>query len=162
MKAGRWNWMLAAALLAVGSAAQAQEPLVVRVSNVTMASDTTRSARPAVAALPNDTLAYELTFTNTQGRELLNVVFTNPIPQGLVLLRGTVRTSAAASVAYSIDGGATYSEQPMVTVTENGRTVRRPADPSSYTHIRWTVTGGVAPNAGVTAEYAVRVGIRPL
>lgn len=162
MKAGRWSWVLAVVLLAAGSAVQAQEPLVVSVANVTMAADSVRSARPSAEALPNDTLEYELTFTNTQGRELRNVVFTNPIPQGLVLLSGSVRTSAAASVAYSIDGGATYSEQPMVTVTEGGRTVRRPADPSSYTHIRWTVMEGVAPNAGVTAEYAVRVGIRPL
>jgi uncharacterized repeat protein (TIGR01451 family) len=143
-------------------AGQQAEPLVVAVENLTAAADSARAQRASGEALPNDVLRYTLTFTNPEGRELRNVVFTNPIPGGLVLVAGSVNTSAPASVAYSIDGGATYAEQPIVTVTENGRTVRRPADPSSYTHIRWTVTADVAPNARVTAEYQVRVGVRPL
>lgn len=143
------------------AAAQQPEALTVSYENLTLARDSVRVKQGAGSvALPNDTLRYLVTFANTQGRELRNVVFTNPVPQGVVLLGGSVSASAPAKIEYSIDGGASYSVQPVVTVTENGRQVRRPATPAQYTHIRWTVTGGVAPSARVVARYDVRVGAR--
>jgi uncharacterized repeat protein (TIGR01451 family) len=159
---GRWLTGAALLLAVWAPAAQGQQgPLSVRYENVTQMRDSVRSQQQTSSeALPGDTLRYVLTFTNAQGRELRNVVFTNPIPAGLTLLAGTVMTSAPSSIAYSIDGGVTYSEEPMVTVTEGGREVRRPATAASYTHIRWTVAAAVAPNAGVTAEYQVQVSNR--
>lgn len=155
---GRWLTVVVLLLAVWAPGAQGQqEPLSVRYENLTLIRDSVRSQGNRREALPGDTLRYLLTFTNSQGRDLRNVVFTNPIPAGLMLLGGTVMTSAPASIAYSIDGGVTYSEEPMVTVTEDGREVRRPATAASYTHIRWTVAAAVAPNAGVTAEYQVQV-----
>jgi len=140
------------------SAQEARNPLTVSYQNLTLMRDTARAKKQAATVVaPNDTLRYTLKFTNTQSRAVTNIVFTNPIPGGLYLVPGTVTSPPSARVEYSIDGGLTYEAQPMVTVTENGRTVRRPATPESYTNIRWTITDSIAPNATVTARYDARV-----
>jgi uncharacterized repeat protein (TIGR01451 family) len=152
--------LVAAVLLMTGSSVQAQQansPLKVSFTNITLQHDSARAKGGSTTALPDDTLRYVLAFTNTQERALRDVVFTNPIPAGLVLVSGSVKSTASTKVEYSIDGGHGYSEQPMVLVEENGRKIRRPATPDSYTHIRWTITGSIAPGATVTAQYDTRV-----
>lgn len=146
---------------AVGvQAQQAKSPLKVSFTNMTLKHDSARARQGAAAVGGNDTLRYELTFTNAEKRALSNVVFNNPIPKGLQLVGGTVTTSAGAKVEYSIDGGMEYSARPMMTVLENGRTVQRIAPTMLYTHIRWTVTDSVAPGATVTARFDAAVGVR--
>lgn len=138
----------------------ASNPLTVAVQNLSASRDSARARVEAPAAQPGDTLRYVLTFTNRETRPLRNVVFDNPIPAGVSLLGSSARMGGAGRVEYSIDGGRQYSAQPMVLVEENGQQVRRAATPESYTHIRWTLTGTVAPGASVTAQYDVRVGGR--
>jgi uncharacterized repeat protein (TIGR01451 family) len=129
--------------------------------NLTLAHDSARArTRKNGDALNNDTLRYEVKFKNPTQVTLRNVVFENPLPSNLMLIGGTATTSAPARIEYSIDNGKTFSTQPMVRETINGRAVERPAAPERYTHIRWTVTGDVAPNATVTAQYDARVGVR--
>lgn len=148
-------------LLASAGVVRAQEaanPLTVSYQNLTLMRDTARAKKQAATVVaPNDTLRYTLKFTNTQSRAVTNVVFTNPIPGGLHLVPGTIVSPVSARVEYSIDGGLTYAAQPMVSVTENGRTIQRPATPESYTNIRWTITDSIAPSASVTARYDARV-----
>jgi uncharacterized repeat protein (TIGR01451 family) len=147
---------------AVRPAGQEASPFTMRQENLTLAKDSVRlrSARPT-DALPNDTLRFFLAFRNTQDREVRNVAIDNPLPVGLVFLGGSVVASGAARVEYSIDNGVTYSAQPMVKVVVDGQEVERPADPASYTHIRWTILEGVAPGAAVNARFDARVGLRP-
>ncbi len=61
------------------------------------------------------------------------------------------------SISYSIDGGQTYTAQPMIEVEVNGERVTRPAPPELYTHIRWLVSGWVQPGARVTAEFRAQL-----
>jgi len=151
-------FMLPAALLAQQSAPS--NPLTVSFTNLTLAKDSARArTQPATSVLPGDTLRYSLTFANRESRALSNVVFNNPIPAGVVVLPAPA--PAGLRVEYAIDGGFNFSPRPMVTVEENGRQVSRPAEPQSYTHIRWTVTGSIAPGASVTAQYDARVTGRP-
>jgi uncharacterized repeat protein (TIGR01451 family) len=159
MASAALTW-IALAAIALPARAQLQRPSPMRMSvqNLTAVRDSAR--RNKSAALPGDTLRYQITFANSQPRALLRVVFNNPIPKGLTLIPGTVSLSVPGKVDYSIDGGVTYVDQPVVTVTQNGQRLQRPAPPELYTNIRWSVAGSVPPNGSATARYEVRVAAR--
>ena len=108
---------------------------------------------------PGDVVEYRLVFTNITGRPVNNIQFTDPLPEGMHYLKGTAGAGREdVDVEFSLDGGTSYSEQPMVEVVVDGRTEQRPASPEDYTHIRWTVHGEVQPDARVTAAFQVRYG----
>ena len=106
-----------------------------------------------------DVVEYRLVFTNITGRPVDNIQFTDPLPEGMHYLQGTAGADREdVDVEFSLDGGTSYSEQPMVEVVVDGRTELRPASPEDYTNIRWTVHGEVQPDARVTAAFQVRFG----
>jgi uncharacterized repeat protein (TIGR01451 family) len=119
-----------------------------------------------VPMMPGDTLRYRLTFTNVRHDSVHNVQFNDPLPNGLLYVPGSAHADRAdIDVAFSIDGGKTYSPQPMVDELIDGRTVRKPAPASRYTHVRWTLRGWVQPLAQVTAEFNAHLtsdgGVKP-
>ena len=106
-----------------------------------------------------DVVEYRLVFTNITGRPINNIQFTDPLPEGMHYLQGTaVADRENVDVEFSLDGGTSYSELPMVEVVVDGRTELRPASPEVYTDIRWTVHGEVQPGARVVAAFQVRYG----
>ena len=106
-----------------------------------------------------DVVEYRLVFTNITGRPVDNIQFTDPLPEGMHYLQGTAGADREdVEVEFSLDGGTSYSEQPMVEVVVDGRTELRPATPEAYTNIRWTVHGEVQPDASVAAAFQVRYG----
>jgi len=107
---------------------------------------------------PGDVIEYQLSFTNTNPGPVRDVVFDDPIPPGLVYVVGSAGAEREGVVVeFSIDGGDTYDPSPEIEVEEGGRTVRRPAPPEQYTHIRWTVQGTVAAGVEVRALFRARV-----
>jgi uncharacterized repeat protein (TIGR01451 family) len=153
--------LLALALTAIGPAA-AQNPqveaLVVTAQNL-MAGDERHQAWVAKGGaasdvLPGDVIRYALRFTNTQEQAVQNVVFSNPVPQGLrYVLESATADASNVAITFSIDGGRAYSAQPMIEVVENGERRNVPAPARMYTHVRWTVEGWVQPGGQVTAEF---------
>ena len=108
---------------------------------------------------PGDVVEYRLVFTNITGRPVNNIQFTDPLPEGMYYLQGTAGADREdVDVEFSLDGGVSYSAQPMVEVVVDGRTEQRPASPEDYTNIRWTVHGEVQPDARVAAAFQVRYG----
>jgi uncharacterized repeat protein (TIGR01451 family) len=158
---------LQVAMLALGavaprlSATQApsRKALVITAQNVTAESAASRDAKSM--ARPGDEIRYTLAFTNLTAGSVKNVQFVDPIPQGLVYVLGSAAARQSARVEYSIDGGKTYAEQPMIAVVEDGKTVQKPAPRERYTHVRWTVLETVAPGAQVTAEFRAQVNAAP-
>jgi len=156
--------LLAPSLLAarVGTPAQSPSPapkaLVITAQNMTAASQK-RDAKGM--ARPGDEIRYSLVFTNTQQAPVKNVQFVDPIPQGMVYVLGSASIAGAGRVAFSIDGGKTYSAQPTVETIENGQKINKPAPRELYTHVRWTVVDAVAPGAQVTAELRAQVSAAP-
>ena len=107
---------------------------------------------------PGDVVRYRIAFTNPQ-RTPVRPVLANPIAPGMTFVAGSARTARTdARAEYSIDGGKTFSAQPMESVLVDGRRVQRAAAPEKYTHVRWTVGGFVAPGATVVAEFDTRFG----
>ena len=116
--------------------------------------------RDSNTVAPGDVVEYRLVFTNITGRPVNKIQFTDPLPEGMHYLRGTAGADREdVDVEFSLDGGTSYSEQPMVEVVVDGRTEQRPASPETYTHIRWTVHGELQPDAKVAAAFQVRYGV---
>lgn len=138
------------------------KPLVITAENL-MASDTRHAALAAEGGdpsvlLPGDVVLYRLTFTNTTDVPVRSVEFKDPLPAGLRYVSGSATADREdVSVAYSIDGGVTYSAQPMIEQVVDGTRVTRPAPPEIYTHIRWVVSGWVQPGAQVVAEFRAQL-----
>ena len=150
---------------AQGAAQEAAEPEALVVSATILHWDQGRPQRiDAPDRDPNevtlgDVVEYRLVFTNITGNPVDNIQFTDPLPKGMHYLQGTAGADREdVDVEFSLDGGTSYSEQPMVEVVVDGRTELRPASPEVYTNIRWTVHGEVQPDASVTAAFQVRFG----
>lgn len=138
---------------------QAPDQLVVTAENL-MAGDERHldwaaQGGKATDVLPGDVVRFTLRFTNTTDQPVRDVVFSNPVPEGMRYVAGSAAAGAGnATITFSIDGGASYSPQPTIEVTdENGERRRVPASPETYTHVRWTVTDWVQPGQGATAEF---------
>jgi uncharacterized repeat protein (TIGR01451 family) len=158
-------WALALPFLAEPALAQQGEqpqPLVITAQNL-MAGDARHDELAArggdrTALLPGDVVLYRLIFTNTTDAPVRNVEFKDPLPAGLRYVAGSAAADREdVSIAYSIDGGRTYSAEPTIEVVVDGERVMRPAPPEMYTHIRWLVTGWVQPGAQVTAEFRAQL-----
>lgn len=135
------------------------KPLVITASNLTADSAKAAGAKRTDGSMarPGDVLGYSLAFTNTTRGTVNSVQFVDPLPKGLVYKTGSARADKPVRIEYSIDGGKSYAARPMIVVVEAGRRVEKPAPAKSYTHIRWTVSGPLAPSAQVTAGFEAEV-----
>lgn len=102
-------------------------------------------AEPKIV-VPGDKLVFATAYRNTGSAAVNNFVVTNPIPAGVMLA-----PEGAASADVSVDGGKTWGKLMSLTVTgANG--VKRAAQSSDVTHVRWTLAQ-VAPGASGTVSY---------
>lgn len=144
--------------LAFAQATPAPQPLVMTATNL-MAGDArhkeiAQKGGDQNALLAGDVVRYRLVFTNLNADSLRNVQFTNPLPGGLRYVAGSaVADRADVTIDFSIDGGKSWSTQPMIEELVDGKPVRKPAPVAQYTNVRWTVTGWVKAKSQVTAEY---------
>lgn len=110
--------------------------------------------------LPGDILREEVTLKNVSGRRLGQLNVNVPVPRGTEFSVLTTPANDRWKVTYSTDSGKTFSAQPTrtVTTTENGQRVTRtvPAPPSSYTNVRWTLTG-MTPDETLKFSFRVKV-----
>jgi len=146
---------------AVPLAAQSQQPKPLVISAINKTADSDKAAgherKAGALARPGDVLGYSLAFTNRTSGHVSQVQFVDPLPTGLVYQTGSARADKAVRIEYSIDGGKSWSVEPMVIVLENGRRVSKPAPREAYSHIRWTVAEPMAPGAQVTAAFEAEV-----
>ena len=108
--------------------------------------------------LPGDTVRYHLLFTNVSAGAVHGIVLDNPIPAGLRYTVGSAKADRSdVAILYSIDGGKSWSADPMIDAVVDGRHEQRPAPAEMYTHVRWTIRGNVPKGAQVRAEYDAQV-----
>ena len=80
------------------------------------------------------------------------------IPAGTVLVAGSPAAESGSVVTYSIDGGKTYSAQPVVEERQADGSVKSVAAPvSMYTEVRYEWSDAFAPGGKLSASYKVRV-----
>ncbi len=124
------------------------------------ALDLLKSVNPNGSQPPGTDLVYTINFTNSGGKTATNIVATDPIPANTDFKIGSVTstlgtTGLTVAIAYSTDGGSTYTYTP---VSGGG------GAPAGYdrlvTNVRWTFTGNLSqtpPNNAGSVGFTVRI-----
>jgi uncharacterized repeat protein (TIGR01451 family) len=136
------------------ASAAAHVELTVSVASVELHEGSFVAGQASVAARPGQRLRYTIAAKNTGDRPALTLVPSSKIPPGERYVDG----SAGSSAEFSVDGGTTWSREPMVRVTNPGGAVAtRRALPSEYDAIRWIDPAPLAAGARTTFAYDVIV-----
>ena len=102
---------------------------------------------------PKDIIEYQITVKNTSKSVLKNVEIKAQIPKSTVY----VEHSANGNPLFSIDGGKTFSPEPVkYKVVENGKEVEKVATPDMYTNVMWKIPQ-LLPNTSKVLKYRVQV-----
>ncbi|MBW4419156.1 MAG: DUF11 domain-containing protein [Myxacorys californica WJT36-NPBG1] len=111
-----------------------------------------------VQAKPGDIFRFTVTGKNEGNREAKNFAITQPVPKGTVYQLDSATLAQGIIATYSIDQGKTFVARPVVKVTlPNGKVEERPAPAKAYSHVRWTMSQDLKPNASAIAAYQVKV-----
>jgi len=106
---------------------------------------------------PGEVLDWTMTSENDGNAPALNYKAVGHIPSGTVFVAGTAKADGASTV-YSIDGGKSYSSQPVIEEKQADGSVKRvPAPVSMYTDIRYEWADPLAQGGKLAASYRVRV-----
>jgi uncharacterized repeat protein (TIGR01451 family) len=125
---------------------------------VSKAADGTEKLTPLESAQvkPGETIRFEIVATNQSDQPVHNLVPVEKISAGTAYAAGSA-TPVTAGIQFSLDGGKTWSAKPMVTVHTPDGDVTKPADPATYTTIRWANGTSLAPSAAAKYSYEVIV-----
>jgi uncharacterized repeat protein (TIGR01451 family) len=109
----------------------------------------------ATKIVPGDEVIYTVYFTNRGSDATDDVVITNPVPEHM-FVRQIETSQRPMLVVVSVDGGSQYGSPRDLTITDaGGRT--RPAQPSDYTHVRWTLQEPLAPGAEGSVSFRAQL-----
>ena len=107
---------------------------------------------------PGEVLDWQIVSSNEGAGEARDYKTVARIPAGTVLVAGSAAGENGSTVTYSIDGGKTFSTQPIVTERQPDGTVKtRPAPVSMYTEVRYEWSDALAAGGKLSASYKVRV-----
>lgn len=151
---------LAVSLAAVSTVASANPLVALKLSGsvVAKAADGTEKATPLgdAALKPGETIRYDISAFNKGDVPARSLVPAGKVPAGTEYESGTAVPSAAG-LEFSINDGKTWSAKPMVTVHTPAGDVTKPADPATYTNVRWVTGKSLAVSAASTFSYEVLV-----
>lgn len=106
---------------------------------------------------PGEVLDWTITSENGGNAAAIEYKTVGHIPRGTEFIAGSVKADGAKTV-YSIDGGKSFSPQPMIEEKQaDGSTKRVPAPASMYTEIRYEWADPLAQGGKLSASYKVRV-----
>ena len=161
--------LVAVALVAVGGVAaafahkslrgEAGRPEVkVALSGVVEREGSTVALDKVGSVKPGEILSWQITSVNEGTGAAHDYKAVGDIPAGTSLIAGTAAGEHGSTVTYSIDGGKTFSTQPIVEERQADGTVKRvPAPVSMYTQVRYEWNDDLATGGSLSATYKVRV-----
>ena len=113
-----------------------------------------------VTVQPGDVLRYAVMANNKGNAPAQDLAIVQPIPRGTVYVLNSAAAADEGSIVlnYSIDGGKTYSANPMITVKmANGQVMEIPAPAEAYSHIQVKFNRQLAKGEVARATYQVAV-----
>jgi uncharacterized repeat protein (TIGR01451 family) len=111
-----------------------------------------------VTVYPGDTLRYTIEGVNAGEAEAKNLEITQPVPAQTVYVLDSATHLQGNHPTYSIDGGQTFVEQPLVEVIlPDGTVEQQPAPAEVYTHVRWSFENTLMADSDVNVAYEVTV-----
>lgn len=110
------------------------------------------------AVSQGEILAWTITSENSGNAPALEYKAVGHIPRGTTFVAGSAKADGSGKALYSIDGGKTFSAQPMIEEKQADGTVKSvPAPVSMYTEIRYEWADPLAQGGKLSASYKVRV-----
>jgi uncharacterized repeat protein (TIGR01451 family) len=107
---------------------------------------------------PGEILDWQIVSSNEGTGAARDYKAVGHIPAGTVLVAGSAAAESGSSVTYSIDGGKSFSTQPVVEERQADGTIKQvPAPVSMYTEVRYEWSDAFAPGGKLSASYKVRV-----
>jgi uncharacterized repeat protein (TIGR01451 family) len=111
----------------------------------------------ATAVRPGEVLTWTVDAVNIGSAPALEYRAITHIPRGTEYVKDSAQAEGASAL-YSIDGGKSFSPQPMIEQKQADGSVKlTPAPLSMYTSVRYEWANPLAQGAKVTATYRVRV-----
>lgn len=112
----------------------------------------------AEAVKPGEVLDWQIASANEGTGAAREYKAVGNIPEGTVFVAGSAAGENGSTVTYSIDGGKTFSTQPIIEERQADGTVKRVAAPvSMYTQVRYEWKDDLAAGGRLDASYKVRV-----
>ncbi len=106
---------------------------------------------------PGEILDWTINAENSGTAAALEYKAIGHIPRGTEFVAGSAKAEGAKTV-FSIDGGKSYSPQPMIEERQADGSTKRVAAPTSmYTEIRYEWADPLAQGGKLSASYKVRV-----
>jgi uncharacterized repeat protein (TIGR01451 family) len=145
-----------------GANAFAKPTVALKLVGVILEKDASGKITPvpvdSIPAKPGEAIRYTITASNTSGEVAKKFVPEGRIPNGTQYESGSSTIAAPGHIEFSLDNGKTWSEKPMVRVkAPDGSTAMKPADPVTYTNIRWVSGRDLAAHASTSYTYVVLV-----
>ncbi len=107
---------------------------------------------------PGEVLDWQIVSSNDGTGAAHDYKTVGHIPAGTQLLAGSAEGEAGSTVTYSVDGGKTYSSQPIIEERQADGSVKSiPAPVSMYTEVRYEWSDALAAGGKLSASYKVRV-----
>ncbi|HEX8560587.1 MAG TPA: hypothetical protein VF668_21000 [Pyrinomonadaceae bacterium] len=107
---------------------------------------------------PGEVLDWSIVSSNEGSGAAREYKAVGHIPAGTVLVAGSAAAEGGSTVTYSIDGGKTFSTQPIYEERQpDGSVKRAPAPVSMYTEVRYEWSDALAAGGKLSASYRVRV-----
>lgn len=110
------------------------------------------------AVKSSEILDWTIDSANEGTADAKNYRVVGQIPAGTIFVAGSAKGDDAPQIAYSIDGGKTFSAQPTIQEKQPDGSLREVAAPVSlYTQLRFEWANSLASNSKLAAAYRVRV-----
>lgn len=143
---------------AVASANAARPEVKVLLAAAVERDDALVPVEKANLVKTGEVLNWTINSENVGGAPALEYKTVSHIPAGTTFVAGSAKAEGSSKVAYSIDGGKTYSPAPQIDERQADGSVKKVAAPvSMYTDVSYQWADPLAPGGHVTAAYKVRV-----
>ena len=107
---------------------------------------------------PGEILDWQIVSSNEGSAEARDYKAVGHIPAGTSFVAGSAAGEHGSTVTYSIDGGKTFSTQPIIEEKQPDGSVKKVAAPvSMYTEVRYEWSDALAAGGKLSASYKVRV-----
>lgn len=143
----------------VGRAFNILRPEVkVQISGTVRLGNQTLSLETVEAVKTGEILDWKINSANTGNAAAQNYRVVGQIPKGTTFVVGSAKTEEAATVKFSIDGGKTFSAEPLIEETQPDGSIKKvPAPVSSYTQVQFDWAKELPAESQMNAAYLVRV-----
>jgi hypothetical protein len=161
--------LLALALVVlVGGAAFARQQLAqarggrpevkVQLSGTVVREGKALSLDKVESVKPGEVLDWQIVSANEGTGAAHDYKAVGHIPAGTQLIAGSAAGENGSTVTYSVDGGKSFSTQPIIEERqEDGSMKKVPAPVSMYTEVRYEWSDSLAAGGKLSASYKVRV-----